>query len=306
MATTVGKRALYPLSNYHQHQWSVSKRPRYVATPTSAISVVTAEDDVISSQNTSSIIDYHLSSPAYTIHFPAPSTPAQLNDFPQHHYPLQSPAHSHSPPPYLPEQSPITESYQSRDISADVQNSFATGHTGPITWNNEMLIQVLTNDIENLCFTNHRNGASAVSDKYHNFFSQYKQPFELDFYLRRLVQYSNCSTSAFIVMLIYLDKIQENCPQLLVTEMNCHRLICTSLVLAIKYLDDEVFSNTYYARVGGVTADEMNQLEVALLNILDWNLSVSPETFSLYEEGLIESANSFAQHSMPCSPTSAA
>lgn len=169
-----------------------------------------------------------------------------------------------------------------------------------------MLVQVLANDIDDLCATNEENGAPIVSDEYHNFFSQYKQPFELDFYIRRLVQYSNCSTAAFVIMLVYLDRVQERCKDLLVTEMNCHRLLCTALVLAIKYLDDEVFSNGYYARVGGVTCDEMNALELKMLSVLGWNLSVTPQTYALYEDGLVQSARLLLGRQLPGSPASEA
>lgn len=159
-------------------------------------------------------------------------------------------------------------------------------------WTNDLLVHVLAADVEDLCVaSSHLRAPSAASSELHVFFSQHKQPFDLDFYIRRLIQFANCSSAAFILMLIYLDRVQEQCPTLLLTEMNCHRLLCTALVLAIKYLDDEVFSNAYYARVGGVTGDEMNDLELKMLAILKWDLSVKPDTFALYEEGLIRSAS---------------
>lgn len=108
--------------------------------------------------------------------------------------------------------------------------------------------------------------------------------------MARLVQYANCSTAAFVTMLIYVDRLQTLCPELLLSDMNCHRIIITALVAAIKYLDDEVFSNTHYARVGGVTPQEMNDLEINFLNAVNWDLHVSPEDYAVYEDALISSA----------------
>lgn len=83
-------------------------------------------------------------------------------------------------------------------------------------------------------------------------------------------------------MLIYLDRIQQYCPELGLSNINCHRLITTALLLAIKYLDDQVFSNVYYARVGGVGGGELNELETCLLDVLKWNVCVGVEQFDEY------------------------
>lgn len=154
-----------------------------------------------------------------------------------------------------------------------------------------MLISVLTTDIEDLCYVNEENSDHVVKAEHKIFFSQYRQPFELEFYIRRLVQYSNCSASAFVTALVYLDRVQERCKALSMSEMNCHRLICTALVLAIKYLDDEVYSNVYYARVGGLSTEELNSLEATMLDVLGWNLTVCPETYGMYEDSLMQSAS---------------
>jgi Cyclin len=62
--------------------------------------------------------------------------------------------------------------------------------------------------------------------------------------------------------------------------------LIVALVLAIKYLDDEIYSNAYYARVGGLSISEMNRLEASMLELLRWNVSVSAELYNLFEESL--------------------
>lgn len=176
-------------------------------------------------------------------------------------------------------------------VEEAVARSFAPEEGSEEGWAEDDLVQVLTSEVEYLCVANehttmHKIDELTVPDELKIFYSQYKQPFELDFYIRRLVEYSYCPISAFIVALIYLDRVQTAYTSLSMTEMSCHRLLSTALVLSIKYLDDEVYSNAYYARVSGLTTDELNSLEAAMLNILDWRLSVDPELFSRYEGSL--------------------
>ena len=40
----------------------------------------------------------------------------------------------------------------------------------------------------------------------------------------------------------------------ILTELNVHRILLAATVVATKYQDDDVYSNKYYARVGGVTS----------------------------------------------------
>lgn len=203
-------------------------------------------------------------------------------------------------------------------LRVDMSNSFSTGHTGSIHWTNDMLVQVLSNEIEEACLANQARDCDEddmdddmddgmdddmdVPAELHHFFSQNRQPFELDFYMSRLIQYSNCSTAAFVIMLVYIDRVQKRFKSLLLTDMNCHRVILTALVLAIKYVDDEVFSNAHYARVGGVTVKELNELEMKMLSIMDWKMTVSPETYALFEDGLVQSASHFTSGDVPVSP----
>lgn len=176
-------------------------------------------------------------------------------------------------------------------VADAVRSSFAPEEGSPEDWGETELVNVLTSDIADLCVANeHTSAEPNVSDELKIFFSQYKQPFDLEFYIGRLVQYSNCSTAAFVVALIYLDRVHVACHALSLTEMNCHRLLSTALVLAIKYLDDEVFSNAYYARVSGLTTEELNALEAAMLRILDWRLSVAPTAYAVFEDSLRKSA----------------
>jgi hypothetical protein len=50
--------------------------------------------------------------------------------------------------------------------------------------------------------------------------------------------------------------------------------------------DDEFFKNEYYARVGGISKQEINNLELEFLNLLNFKLFVDAGTYELYSEKL--------------------
>jgi len=51
------------------------------------------------------------------------------------------------------------------------------------------------------------------------------------------------------------------------------------LLAAIKYQEDDVHTNTYYARVGGVKGDDLFSLELEFLELIDFNLFVDDQFF---------------------------
>ena len=63
---------------------------------------------------------------------------------------------------------------------------------------------------------------------------------------------------------------------------NIHRLILGCLILAIKYNEDFYYNNEYYAKVGGVTLDELNILEYKSFQLIEFNLFISDDIFDKY------------------------
>lgn len=119
------------------------------------------------------------------------------------------------------------------------------------------------------------------------FFSVSKPDICTEEYVRRLVHYAHCSPSAFVVMLIYLDRAAQSNQRLKITALNLHRLLVTALMLACKFLDDHCFSNMHYAKVGGIpNVKEMNRLEFQFLRFLDFRLCVDKDLFFAKQDNL--------------------
>ena len=58
-------------------------------------------------------------------------------------------------------------------------------------------------------------------------------------------------------------------------------------MLSAKFYDDLYYSNAYYAKVGGVKINELNSLEAAFLEMIEFRLFVSPEEFEQYKNHVI-------------------
>lgn len=99
-------------------------------------------------------------------------------------------------------------------------------------------------------------------------------------YVRRLVNYTQCSPSAFVLMLIFLDRLVARQHWLRISAYNLHRLALTALTLACKVLDDTCFSNMHYAKVGGIpSVAEMNRLELQFLFFVKFDCHVTVDDF---------------------------
>ncbi|XP_062084734.1 cyclin-U4-1-like [Humulus lupulus] len=111
-------------------------------------------------------------------------------------------------------------------------------------------------------------------------------------YLERVFNYSKCSTSCFVVAYIYIQRYFHNRPAFSLTSLNVHRLFITAVMVAAKFLDDQCDNNAYFAQVGGVSTEEMNELEIEFLFSLEFKLHVTIQLFDNYCQRFEKKGNS--------------
>ena len=64
----------------------------------------------------------------------------------------------------------------------------------------------------------------------------------------------------------------------------------TTVLITSKFFNDIYFANQFIASVGGVPTVNLNQLENFFLEMIDWNLYISPEDFEKFDGYAIELA----------------
>eukprot|EP00747_Dinoflagellata_sp_TGD_P185886 gnl/TRDRNA2_/TRDRNA2_42671_c0_seq1.p1 gnl/TRDRNA2_/TRDRNA2_42671_c0~~gnl/TRDRNA2_/TRDRNA2_42671_c0_seq1.p1 ORF type:complete len:361 (-),score=38.15 gnl/TRDRNA2_/TRDRNA2_42671_c0_seq1:121-1203(-) len=136
-------------------------------------------------------------------------------------------------------------------------------------------------------FCKHRRGVEETRQAATVFDSSVIPPIGIDKYLMRLKSTFRCSDASFIAALIVVDRLLEyDGGHLPLTMRNVHRVFFASLVVAVKYNEDLVYSNSHYAKAGGVNLKEVNRLERVLLTALDFHLYIAPEQYQIYEATL--------------------
>jgi len=121
-------------------------------------------------------------------------------------------------------------------------------------------------------------------------------------YMKRLERYCSCSEECFVVCMVYIERILETNPTFAITELNCHRFLLAATIVAAKFQDDDYYSNAYYAKVGGITTDELITLEGEFLAMMAWRGHVSVDAYEDCLERLCDGKINLRQVRTPTFP----
>ena len=86
-----------------------------------------------------------------------------------------------------------------------------------------------------------------------------------------------------VLILIYIDKLCDM-NNVDLNFYNIHKLILSSLVIAAKYNEDKYLSNQFFAKIGGITKKEIDNLEYQFLTLIDFSLYINDEIYYKYED----------------------
>ena len=150
-----------------------------------------------------------------------------------------------------------------------------------------LIVKVLATVLEKLVAANSQNEESHNVTKFHAL----RPPgICICDYLERIFKYASCSGECFVLALVYIDRLIQR-KNFILTSLNVHRIIITSVMLAAKFFDDQYFNNAYYAKVGGVPCAEMNSLELEFLFLVNFSLHVTPQIYDKYQRELQNQRN---------------
>jgi len=125
--------------------------------------------------------------------------------------------------------------------------------------------------------------SSRCSSCFHGF---RKPTIGIEDYLVRLREHFCCSDSCFLLALIYIIRLLDCCPNFVVNAFSIHRLLAISLVVSVKFHEDQIYSNTFYARVSGLRQEDLNAGELEFLKLIRWDCGFSQDMSHLYNEVL--------------------
>ena len=100
-------------------------------------------------------------------------------------------------------------------------------------------------------------------------------------FLDRLLKYGKTFNEIAIVLFIYIDKIC-NKHKINLNYYNIHKLILAAFIVAIKFHEDEYYSISYYAKLGGISTKEAIKLEYEFISLIDFKLFVEQKEYDKY------------------------
>eukprot|EP00158_Paraphelidium_tribonemae_P005757 Partr_v1_DN27512_c5_g2_i2_m30262 putative Cyclin-dependent protein kinase len=105
-------------------------------------------------------------------------------------------------------------------------------------------------------------------------------------YILRLLKYAPFPSVCLFTVLAYIDRLAARRPNFIINSFNVHRVIMTTLTLAVKFHCDHLYTNKHYAKVGGISARELMFLEFDMLGYLGYEIAINVEEVDLYSQRL--------------------
>ena len=102
-------------------------------------------------------------------------------------------------------------------------------------------------------------------------------------YCFRILKYGRISSGVMVCGIVYIDFVVKS-GKVDLTRYVIHRLLLAACVVAAKVVEDRHLSNKNFSLVGGVSLPELNRLEMELCKVLDFKLTVDPNTFKRYTD----------------------
>ena len=137
-------------------------------------------------------------------------------------------------------------------------------------------LRLLARYLLRLCADN--DPLSAQSDRAdparHNtpFHARAAPAIELEAYLARILKYCPCANEVFLALAVYAQRLRKVLP---VDRFNVHRFCISGVVVGSKFFSDVFYTNTRYAKVGGLPVMELNQLELRFMEVLQYRCHVT-------------------------------
>ncbi|KAL8726644.1 MAG: hypothetical protein Q9166_006603 [cf. Caloplaca sp. 2 TL-2023] len=112
-------------------------------------------------------------------------------------------------------------------------------------------------------------------------------------YLQRLTTHATLSPPILLSMVYYIDRLCALYPAFTISSLTVHRFLITSATVASKGLSDSFWTNSLYARVGGVSLKELALLELEFLWRVEWRIVPKPEALEEYYKSLVERSDGY-------------
>jgi len=161
--------------------------------------------------------------------------------------------------------------------SADPVNSHESYAPIDTAYYNEIICMVLSHLVQ-------QNEGIEMSPELTRSYSTFATQWGYDWatveeYVSRLQEWIVCGPECFVIALCLMKRLESLSVVPPITQRTVHRAYFTSLVLAVKFVEDETLCNADFAKVGCVTVNELNRMERRACVALKFNCTVTLEDY---------------------------
>ncbi|WVQ79080.1 hypothetical protein IAT38_001174 [Cryptococcus sp. DSM 104549] len=135
------------------------------------------------------------------------------------------------------------------------------------------------------------------------FHARHVPSISVEAYLLRILKYCPTTNEVFLGLLVYFDrmtklgtpagiggeaaKVGKKGKGFAIDSFNVHRLVIAGVTVASKFFSDVFYTNSRYAKVGGLPPSELNSLELQFLLLNDFRLRISVDEMQRYGDRLL-------------------
>ena len=170
-------------------------------------------------------------------------------------------------------------SISSRETKANPSSSASFENQCPLpTSVKSHIIKAIVSNLKDIIEENKQYGQNFIDGI---FYLQQIPPISLEDFIRHLMACTNMNLSSLILSIIYIDQFCEKY-KYMISLNNIYRLLLISIFISIKYNEDCFVSFKDYAKISGVSVEDLKILEYQMCAALDFNFYVKSEYYEQY------------------------
>jgi hypothetical protein len=116
------------------------------------------------------------------------------------------------------------------------------------------------------------------------FHSNYLPNISLEDYITRIKKYSQIDDATLISALIYIDRLIKK--GIFISQYNIYRIFLACVFISNKLLEDKRYKINEFSIIGGVSKEELFNLEYEFVTLIDFNLNIDEKEFYKYQDYL--------------------
>ena len=101
-------------------------------------------------------------------------------------------------------------------------------------------------------------------------------------FIQKIVYILDFDDNLLILSLMVLDKFLTS--KIILSQSNVHKVFFICLMETHKFFDDNTFTNKDYAKMCGVSVDELLNMEIYFLECINFNLFIKDDEFKKYKD----------------------